>query len=143
MNRREFIAGVASLPIAAPFAARAQQLKNVYRIGVFSAGLGRRGPAPHAAFTAALRGLGWIEGENVVFEHRYAANRPERLPELAAELVALRVDVIAVSGTLALLAAKKATSTIPIVMFDAGDPVRAGIVASFARPGGNITGLTI
>jgi putative ABC transport system substrate-binding protein len=96
-----------------------------------------------AAFIAALRELGWIEGKNIVFEYRHANNDLDRLPALAAELVELKVDVIVTRGTAAPLAAKKATSTIPIVMAAAGDPVGTGIVTSLARPGGNITGLTM
>jgi ABC-type uncharacterized transport system substrate-binding protein len=91
----------------------------------------------------ALRELGWVEGENVVFERRYAENRLERLPELAADLVRLNVDVIAAGGTLAPLAAKRATSTIPIVMTVAGDPVGSGLVDSLARPGGNVMGMSL
>ena len=93
--------------------------------------------------TEALRELGWVEGENVVFERRYAENRLERLPELAADLVRLKVDVIVAAGTLAPLAAKRATSTIPIVMTSAGDPLGSGLVDSLARPGGNVTGMSI
>jgi putative tryptophan/tyrosine transport system substrate-binding protein len=102
-----------------------------------------------AAQTAApsrseiLRELGWVEGENVVFERRYAENRLERLPELAADLVRLKVDVIVATGTLAPLAAKRATSTIPIVMTGAGDPLGTGLVDSLARPGGNVTGMSL
>src|SRR5438874_4957785 len=86
---------------------------------------------------------GWIEGQNVVIERRYAENRVERLPELAAELVRLNVDVIVGIGTLAPLAAKRATTTIPIVMTAAGDPLGSGLVASLARPGGNVTGMSL
>jgi putative tryptophan/tyrosine transport system substrate-binding protein len=96
-----------------------------------------------AATSAALQALGWTEGNNVVFERRYADNRLDRLPELAAELVRLNVDVIIATGTLAPLAAKRATSTIPIVMTAAGDPLGSGLVASLARPGGNVTGLSL
>ena len=84
-----------------------------------------------------------MEGENVVFERRYAENRLERLPEMAADLVRLKVDVIAAFGTLAPLAAKRATSTIPIVMINAGDPLGTGLVDSLARPGGNVTGMSL
>jgi putative ABC transport system substrate-binding protein len=114
----------------------------VYTIGHLSAGAGR----PFAlrdAFVEALRRLGWIEGKNVVFEYRYAENRLDRLPELAAELVRLNVDVIVTAGTLAPLAAKRATTTIPIVMTAPGDPLGTGLVASLARPGGNVTGTSI
>jgi putative tryptophan/tyrosine transport system substrate-binding protein len=87
--------------------------------------------------------LGWIEGKNVAFERRYAENQPERLLELAAELVRLNVDVIVAIGTLGPLAAKRATLTIPIVMTAAGDPLGSGLVASLARPGGNVTGMSL
>jgi putative ABC transport system substrate-binding protein len=87
-----------------------------------------------------LRELGWVEGKNILLEGRFAEGRQERLPELAAELVHLKVDVIVTFGTTAAVAAKRATSTIPIVLGVIGDPVRVGLVASMARPGGNITG---
>jgi putative ABC transport system substrate-binding protein len=90
-----------------------------------------------------LAELGWTEGKNIVIERRYAENRIERLPELAAELVGLKVDVIVAVGTLGPLAAKQATSTIPIVMVGAGDPVGSGLIASLARPGGNVTGMSL
>jgi putative ABC transport system substrate-binding protein len=90
-----------------------------------------------------LQQLGWIEGKNLVIERRYAENRLERLPELAAELIKLNVDVIVGVGTLAPLAAKRATTTIPIVMGAAGDPVGTGLVASLAHPGGNVTGMSL
>ena len=96
-----------------------------------------------ASFAEALRELGWIEGKNIVFEGRYAEDRLDRLPALAVDLVRLNVDVIVAVGTLAHLAAKQATTTIPIVMANAGDPVGSGLVASLAQPGGNITGLSI
>jgi putative tryptophan/tyrosine transport system substrate-binding protein len=94
-------------------------------------------------FFDALSELGWVEGKNVAFEARYADNRLERLPVLAEELVRLNVDLIVGIGTLAPLAAKRATSTIPIVMGAAGDPVGSGLVASLARPGGNVTGMSL
>jgi putative tryptophan/tyrosine transport system substrate-binding protein len=137
MRRREFIAFVGSTAAAWPLAARAQQGGKKYVVGRFSAG---SATLEAAALTEALRELGWVEGKNVVFERRYAENRLERLPELAADLVRLKVDVIIAGGTLAPLAAKRATSTIPIVMVAAGDPLGSGLVASLARPGGNVTG---
>ena len=94
------------------------------------------------AFRQELSKLGWIEGKNITIEYRFAEQKPERLPELAADLVRLKVDLIVVSGTPPALAAKKATTTIPIVMANAADPVGAGLVASLARPGGNVTGLS-
>jgi ABC-type uncharacterized transport system substrate-binding protein len=137
MRRRDFIKIIAGSAIAWPLAARAQQGGKKYIIGRFSAG---SATLEAAALTEALRELGWVEGKNVVFERRYAENRLERLPELAADLVRLKVDVIIAGGTLAPLAAKRATSTIPIVMVAAGDPLGSGLVASLARPGGNVTG---
>src|ERR1700747_1991311 len=127
-----------------PLAARAQQGGKKYTIGLFSAGIKLSENAPAwIAFFSAMRELGWIEGQNVVIERRYADNRVQRLPELAAELVRLNVDVIVGVGTLAPLAAKRATSTIPIVMMAAGDPLGSGLVASLARPGGNVTGTSL
>ena len=96
-----------------------------------------------AAFHDGLRELGWIEGKNLLIERRSAENRIERLPDLAAELVRLNVDVIVGFGTPPPLAAKRATTTIPIVMAAAGDPVGSGLVASLARPGGNVTGMSL
>ena len=94
------------------------------------------------AFRQELSKLGWIEGKNITIEYRFAEQKTERLPELAADLVRLKVDLIVVSGTPSALAAKKATTTIPIVMANAADPVGAGLVASLARPGGNVTGFS-
>jgi putative ABC transport system substrate-binding protein len=141
-TRREFlIAGGAGLCVfAAPLAA--QQPGKVARIG-------RLSPASAAADTGifevlqrGLNSLGWIEGRNVVMEDRFAEGRSDRLPELAAELVRLKVDVIVTGSTVGALAAKNATATIPIVMVMGGDPVASGLAASLARPGGNVTGFT-
>ena len=95
------------------------------------------------AFRQELSKLGWIEGKNITIEYRFAEQKHERMPELAAELVRLKVDLIVVTGTGSALAAKSATTTIPIVMASAADPVAAGLVASLARPGGNVTGLSV
>src|SRR5215467_8375360 len=141
MKRREFI-GLVGGAVAWPVAAGAQQLGKVYRIGVFSAGSPPLTPT-FSAFPDALRALGWIEGQNILLESRFADNRLEHLAELAAELVRLKVDIIVTYGTLAPLAAKQVTSTIPIVMCDAGDPVGSGLVVSLARSGGNVTGLSL
>jgi putative ABC transport system substrate-binding protein len=140
MKRREFIALLGGAAAAWPLAARAQQPEKRYTVGILSAG---SAPVLLKVLFDTLRELGWIEGKNVVFEQRYAENRLERLPELAADLVRLKVDVIAVAGTLAPLAAKRVTSTIPIVMTAAGDPLGSGLVASLARPGGNVTGMSL
>ena len=141
MDRRTFIATVAGGFLAEPFAAVAEQSTKMRRVGLLSAG--SVVPALRAAFIESLANLGWIEGKNVIVELRYAENKHERLPELAAELIRLQPDVIvAGGGTLAPLALKRATATIPIVMAAAGAPVESGLVTSLARPGGNITGLS-
>ena len=136
MRRREFITllGVAA---ASPLAARAQQPPRIPRIGIID-------DSPiWDAFRQGLRDLGYVEGQNIAFEYRHADGLPDRLAEVAAELVRRLVDVIAVYGTPPARAVKQATTTIPIVMIGIGDPVGAGLVASLARPGGNITGNTI
>jgi putative ABC transport system substrate-binding protein len=143
MRRREFITLLGGAAATWPLVARAQQGGTRYTIGFLSAGGAGVEAALKSAFFDGLRELGWVEGKNVVFENRNAENRLERLPELAADLVRLKVDVIAASGTLAPLAVKQATKTIPIVMTAAGDPLGSGLVASLARPGGNVTGLSL
>jgi ABC-type uncharacterized transport system substrate-binding protein len=140
MKRRDFIT-LLSGASAWPLATRAQQAGKIRTIGILNAG--SAGVPSAVVLPDALRELGWIEGKNIVFERRYAENRVERLPELAAELVRLNVDVIVGLGTLAPLAAKGATTTIPIVMTAAGDPLGSGLVASLARPGGNVTGMSL
>ncbi len=141
--RRVFIVAVALGLLAAPLTADAQQVRKVPRIGF----LYHISPsvAPHYAdpFRQGLRELGYVEGQNLAVEYRSAEGKLERLPDLAAELVRLGVEVIVVVTTQATLAAKNATGTIPIVMANAGDPVGAGLVQSLARPGGNITGLSV
>ena len=127
--------------LAAPLAAEAHQARKVPRIGFLTEGTVEIDKSLLAGFQQGLRELGYVEGETIVIEQRNAAGRSERLPELAAELVRLKVDVLVAPTTLAVQAAKKATSTIPIVMF-AADPVGTGLVASLARPGGNVTGLS-
>jgi putative tryptophan/tyrosine transport system substrate-binding protein len=141
MDRRAFLAGSAAL-LAAPLAAEAQQTGKVPRIGFLSPASSTTAPHVVEAFRQGLRDLGYVEGQNIVVEYRYANGKAEALPDLAAELVSLEVDVIVASGTPGPLAAKSATKTIPIVMASAGDPVRTGLVASLARPGGNVTGLS-
>jgi len=125
---------------AAPLVAEAQEPGKVFRIGSLSpAG----NPALEGVFLDAMRSLGYVEGKNLIVERRYADNQLERLPALAAELVSLKVDVIVATGTVAPLAVKKVTTTIPVVIWSTGDPVGSGIASSLARPGGNTTGLTI
>ncbi len=131
--------------LAEPLPAEAQQAGKVYRIGVLRAGKGSPTPQPSTiAFQQGLRELGYVEGQNLVFEYRRAKGNPERLPDLAAELVRIKVDIIVTSGsTRAIRALQRATGTIPIVFQGLPrDPVKAGFVDSLARPGGNITGLT-
>ena len=141
MDRRTFVGGIAGGLLASPLAAVAQQLPEMRRIGSLSAGSAIL--ALRAVLTESLANFGWIEGTNIVVERRYAENRLEHLPELAEELVRLKPDVIVAGGTLAPLALKRATATIPIVLLNAGSPVQSGLVTSLARPGGNITGLTL
>ena len=141
MKRRDFITLLGGAAVAWPLAARTQQSGKIHAIGLLSPA--SRSPSVVPALFDALAELGWIEGKNLVVERRYAENRPERLPELAAELVRLNVDVIVAIGTPGPLAAKRATSTIPIVMAAAGDPLGSGLVASLARPGGNVTGMSL
>jgi putative tryptophan/tyrosine transport system substrate-binding protein len=122
--------------------ADAQQTGKVPRIGFLDSSTAAGSAVLREAFRQELRKLGWIEGKNLMIEYRFAEQKPERLPELAAELVRLKVDLIVVFGGAEALAAKGATSTIPIVMTNTADPVGAGLVASLARPGGNVTGLS-
>jgi putative ABC transport system substrate-binding protein len=143
MRRREFITLLGGAAAAWPFAARAQQPVKVPTIGFLGAGTPLVWTQWVAAFVQRLRELSWVEGRNVALEYRWAEGRDERFPEIAAEFVRLKVDVIVTSGTPPVLAAKQATSVIPIVFATAGDPVGAGLVASLAQPGGNVTGLSI
>jgi len=148
-SRRAFLASMAGGLLAAPLAAEGQQAGRIARVGL----LIPTAPIPATATSRPgitrdlplrLRELGWIEGASLVIEARFAHNRPDRLPSLAADLVRLNVDVIVAVSPSAITAAKEATKTIPVVMaFSGVDPVRAGFVASLARPGGNVTGLTI
>jgi ABC-type uncharacterized transport system substrate-binding protein len=142
MDRRTFIGAMTASMIAAPLAAIAQKAPIVRRIGVLSL----EAPPTSAELTqeaAPLRALGWVEGQNLLVERRYANGRVERLRPFAEELVRLKVELIATQSTPATLAAKSATNTIPIVIWSAGDAVRTGLVASLSRPGGNITGLSL
>ena len=121
--------------------ADAQQTGKIFRIGFLDGSTAAGMAGLVDAFRQELSKLGWTEGKNITIEYRFAEQKPERLPELAAELVRLKVDLIVVADTPSASAAKKATSTNPIVIAQAGDPVGAGLVASLARPGGNVTGL--
>ena len=121
---------------------QAQQTGKVPRIGFLDSSIASASAVLVESFRQELSKLGWIEGKNIAIEYRFAEGKPKRQPELAGELVRLKVDLIVVSGIGVALAAKKATTTIPIVMTRAGDPVALGLVASLARPGGNVTGLS-
>jgi ABC-type uncharacterized transport system substrate-binding protein len=144
MNRRDSVRLLVALGMGAfPLAARAQQAGKVYRIGYLSAPTRASVEQALLAFLRRLRELGWVEGQNLIIEYRWADGKAERLPDLAAELVQLKVDLIVAPAGSAALAAKKATSSIPIVMLFPADPVGLGLVASLARPGGNVTGTTI
>ncbi len=141
-TRRAFIGTLAGGLLAAPLAAEAQQAAKVARIGYLSGANRATNPHLHEAFLQGLRDLGYVEGRNLVIEYRFAEGKLERLPALAAELVALKVDVIVAASTPAAVAAKQATRTLPIVFTSFGDPVTSGFVTSLARPGGNVTGLS-
>ena len=141
MRRREFVSLLGGAAAALPLAVRAQQPAKLARIGFLRAA----GPNDKEfnAFRSGLRALGYVEGQNIVIEQRYAAGSYDRVGELAAELVRLNMDVIVVDGPAAAKPAKAATNDIPIVFALATDPVEDGLVASLARPGGNLTGLTL
>jgi putative ABC transport system substrate-binding protein len=140
MKRRRLLSGFGAGILLAPFGAIAQQPKKIPRIGYLSTAAPATDAIWLAAFEQGLRDLGYIEGTNLLIERRHASGQAQRLTELAAELARLKVDVIVTYGGID--AAKKASSTIPIVMTVHADPVRAGIVASLARPGGQVTGLS-
>src|SRR6516164_1695904 len=141
MKRRAFITLLGGAAIAWPLAARGQQAK-LPTIGFFGASTPLNWNPWTAAFVQRLRELGWIDGRTVAIEYRWAEGRNERYSEIATEFVRLKVDVILTVGT-AVPAAKQATSTIPIVFAIAVDPVGSGLVASLARPGGNVTGSSV
>jgi putative tryptophan/tyrosine transport system substrate-binding protein len=140
-TRRAFISTLAAALLTAPLAAEAQAPAKVHRIGFLTSLSPTESAISLESFQQGLRELGYVDGKTIAIEFRFAEGRPERLPALAAELVRLNVDVIVTGGPPAPEAAKQATSTIPIVFAVTGDPVAEGLVASLARPGGNITGL--
>ena len=142
MQRREFITLLGGAAAVWPLAARAQQAAKVYRIGFLGNSTAALKADLVGPFREGLRGLGYVEGQNILIEYRWAEGEYERFPALTAELIALRVDVIVTAGTPASLAVQKAATSIPLVMVAVGDPVATGLVASLGRPGGNITGLT-
>ena len=140
-TRRHIVFGLCAGVLAAPLAVEAQQPARVFRVGFLSL-LPREQALSHIRILQeGLRGLGYVEGQNIILEYRFADEKADLLPDQAAELIRLKVDVIVTGfGTVPALAAKKATNTIPIVFSVVADPVRSGIVSSLARPGGNITG---
>src|ERR1700730_15156810 len=142
VRRRKFLATFGGTAIAWPLAALAQQAERVRSIGLLGTASASTWTPWTAAFVRRLRELGWIEGQTVAIEYRWAEGRNARFVEIAAEFVRLKVDVILTSGA-AVLAAKQATSVIPIVFALASDPLGGGMVASLARPGGNVTGLSL
>ena len=143
MHRRTFIETLAGALVGAAFVANAQpQTGKSWRIGYLSVGARPSDGDLPRSLRQALQELGYIEGKNIIYANRWAEAKRERLPTLAAELVALKVDVIITQGSAAALACKEATSTIPIVMTLSGDPVGVGLIATLAHPGGNVTGIT-
>ena len=138
IDRRTFLSGTGAVLLVAPLAAEAQQPGKVPRVGYLLPSASR---LPNEEFLVGLRNLGYIDGKNILIDRRYAEGRPERYPELAADLVRVPVDVIVADGSSATRSAKQATTTIPIVMVSA-DPVGLGFIASLAKPGGNLTGLS-
>jgi putative tryptophan/tyrosine transport system substrate-binding protein len=143
VNRRDLIRLLGGAAVAWPLTARAQQPAPQRTIGIIGSATPAAQGEQYAVFAGRLRALGWIENRNVTIEYRWAHGRTEAYSEIAAEFVRLKVDVIVTSGTAAVAAAKQATSVIPIVFATAGDPVGTGLVASLAKPGGNVTGLSL
>jgi putative ABC transport system substrate-binding protein len=143
MRRRDFFTLLGGAAAAWPLAARAQQPAKLPTIGFLGQTTRSGGSEWVAAFVQRLRELGWSEGRTIAIEYRWAEGREERFAQVAAELVQLKCDVIVTSGTQAVMASKQATSVIPIVFATAGDPVGNDLVASLARPGGNVTGLSV
>jgi ABC-type uncharacterized transport system substrate-binding protein len=141
VERRAFLAGTGAILLATPLAAQAQQAGKIARIGYLTTNLAAN-PQQREAFLQGLRDLGYIESRNLVIEYRSAEGNLDRFPGLAAELVALKVEVIVAASTPPALAAKRATSTIPVVFAAAADAVASGLVTSLAHPGGNVTGLS-
>ena len=142
MKRKIAVLALCAMLFALCSSAQAQQTGKIFRIGFLDQSTASGSGVLIDAFRQELSKLGWIEGKNITIEYRFAEQKIERLPELAADLVRLKVDLIVVAATPPALAAKNATTTIPIVMANASDPVAAGLVASLARPGGNVTGLS-
>ena len=143
MRRRNFVFALGAIFLTRSIPSAAQQPARIFRIGILITTTASVQSARLEAFRQRLRENGYVEGKNIVIEYRYAEGKLERLPDLAAELVRLKVDVIVTASEPAILAAKKSSPTIPIVFTIAGDPVGTGLVSSLAQPGGNITGLSV
>jgi putative ABC transport system substrate-binding protein len=142
MKKRITLWLLATLFLANVSLADAQQTGKIFHIGILDGSTASGSAVLLEAFRQEMSKLGWIEGKSITFEYRFAEQKNERLPELAADLVRLKVDLIVVASRPTALAAKSATATIPIVMTNVGDPVGAGLIASLARPGGNVTGFS-
>jgi len=142
MRRRDFVKGMCGTAVVWPLAGRAQQAGRLPTLGFLGSTTSSATPQRTAAFVQRLRELGWIDGRTVEIDYRWAEGRSERAAELAAEFARLKVDVIVTSGAPMVLAAKRATSVIPIVFALAPNPVGTGLISSLARPGGNVTGVT-
>src|SRR5215813_15065989 len=142
VDRRTFLAGTGAVLLAAPLVVEAQQAAKVYRVGYLSAGSRESQEPLYQAFLQGLSKRGWVDGQNLIVERSWAEGRNQRLPALAAELVQRKVEVIVAAAEPAALAATNATKSVPIVMLVVADPVGSKLVASLARPGGNVTGMT-
>jgi len=142
MSKKVICFALCALLLAVSVRAEAQQTKKVARIGYLTLGPPSSSPSNLNALREGLRQLGYVEGQNIIIEYRYAESRTERFPGLVADLLSLKVDIIVASGTQANLAAKRGTGTIPIVMANSDDPLGSGLVKSLARPGGNVTGFS-
>ena len=141
-TRRAFLSTLAGGLLASPRIADAQPAGQLHRIGYLVGGSAAANPQFVEAFRQGLRELGWVEGQNIIVEYRFAEGRLDRLPDLAADLVRSKVDIIVAGPSPPAAAAKNATGTIPIVMIAVGSPVEQGLIASLARPGGNVTGVS-
>ncbi len=142
MNAKIIVCLLATVLLVTGSLARAQQSAKIPRMGYLSYGSVEIEKSQFAALRQGLRELGYLEGKNIIIEQRYAKGQSEKLPELIAEFLRIKVDVLVVAGDPAMHAAKKATSTLPIVIVTSPDPVGTGLIASLAHPGGNITGLS-
>src|SRR5262245_18514910 len=142
MNKRDFITLLGGAAAAWPLAARAQQAGKTPRVGYIRAGAPRNDPF-REEFVRGMRDLGYVEGRNIAYEFRHYGDDVESIPSLIGDLLRAKVDIIVVGGTAAIRAAQRATQSIPIVMGAAGEPLESGWIAGLARPGGNITGLSV